>query len=198
MNYGHIAAALDFYKGRGYTYVNDAPWYVCEEAYYATKPNGASDISINFENPTFVGRRLNNRGYLVASGEQSFIQMMLDGQPIKRAICITPCFRAERDNDWHRPHFVKAELINAHDVDMGHLLHMVHDACSFFEGFIRDVRIIEPIDAPGTFDIVEKDTRVELGSYGIREVTITGKKLRWIYGTGCAEPRLSSVLSVCR
>jgi len=31
---------------------------------------------------------------------------------------------------------------------------------------------------------------VELGSYGIREC----KFLKWIYGTGCAEPRLSQVI----
>ncbi len=180
MNYSNIALAVEYYKDRGYVYVQDAPWSVEGPAYYATKPKEATDIRGGPEN-----------NFLVASGEQSFLQMMLDGQPLKRAICVTPCWRIEKYNDWHKPYFMKAELINAHDVDEGHLVHMVHEAAAFFEQFFP-VRVLK---LGKTYDIVEKGTRAELGSYGIRSVKIEGVKYRWIYGTGCAEPRLSTAIA---
>jgi hypothetical protein len=93
----------------------------------------------------------------------------------------------------HRRYFMKAELINAQDVDDGHLIDMVHDACSFFERFVS-VRVIRT--AIG-YDIVEKGTRFELGSYGIRERYPADQgrpALKWIYGTACAEPRLSTTI----
>ena len=188
MNYSNISRAVEFYGSRGYIYLDDAPWDVREAAYYATKPSGAQDVV-----RTVAGRF---DGFPVASGEQSFIQMMLDGQPIKRAICVTPCYRAEpRIDTLHRPYFMKAELINAQDVDEGHLIHMIHDACTFFEQFFP-VRVVQtgPSDlGEPSYDIVEKGTRFELGSYGIRE----HKDLRWIYGTACAEPRLSTAIARC-
>lgn len=195
MNYEHISRAVEFYKDRGYVYLDDAPWYVGKAAYYATKPGGATDLSIMAENSTL----LNHMGFMVASGEQSFIQMMIDGQPIKRAICVTPCFRAEpRFDTLHRPYFMKAELINAQDVDEGHLVHMVHDACTFFEQFfpVRVVKTQRSDLGTPSYDIVEKGSRFELGSYGIRNQYISGlnEPLKWIYGTACAEPRLSTAI----
>lgn len=194
MNYGNIAAALVFYQARGYVYMDDVPWHVGREAYYATKPHGAVDVLLE----AFRGDSPNDlpfdQPYVVASGEQSFIQMLLDGQSIKRAICVTPCFRWEPRVDMlHRRYFMKAELINAQNVDEGHLLHMVHDACSFFEQYVA-VRVVK---TPIGFDIVEKGSRFELGSYGIRERFPKDQgrgMLRWIYGTACAEPRLSTAI----
>jgi hypothetical protein len=195
MNYENIARALQFYGERGYVYMDDAPWIVGQAAYFATKPPSATDVVIDTD-PT--GKSALLGGYPVASGEQSFIQMMLDGQPLKRAICVTPCFRAEPRTDMlHRPYFIKAELINAQDVDEGHLVQMVHDACCFYEQFfpVRVVRTSPAGEVPQSFDIVEKGTRFELGSYGIREVRIDGRLIDWIYGTACAEPRLSTAIA---
>lgn len=207
MDYSNIAKAVEFYTQRGYVYLDDAPWIVGTDAYFATKPSGATDVVIDTD-PT--GKSYHLGGHPVASAEQSFIQMMIDGQPIKRAIAVTPCFRAEpRIDTLHRPYFMKAELINAQDVDEGHLMHMIHDACSFFEQFfpVRVVKTNACDFGQPAFDIVEKGTRFELGSYGIRnkvfpEGTVTGglrlmadANFRWIYGTACAEPRLSTALA---
>lgn len=197
MNYGRIADAVEFYKERGYVYVEDAPWSVGRDAYYATRPDGSTNIHVFEGRPgtvSFPSQGTDNQ-YLVASGEQSFLQMMVDGQELKRAICVTPCWRVERYNDWHRPFFMKAELINAHDVDEGHLVHMIGDAKEFFERYVEAVRIVQVTDL--SYDIVEKDSRRELGPYGIRMVTIDSKIHRWIYGTACAEPRLSTVMERC-
>lgn len=185
MNYENISRAVEFYSARGYVYEPDAPWTVGHDAYYATRPDDSKDVSRS------VGLAFN--GYMVASGEQSFIQMMLDGQPLKRAICVTPCHRAEpRVDTLHRPYFMKAELINAQDVDEGHLVHMIHDACSFFEQFFS-VRVVQINDE--SYDIVEKGTRMELGSYGIRTMMTNDRYYRWVYGTACAEPRLSTAIA---
>jgi len=189
MDYSHIANSVEFYRKRGYVYVQDAPWVVGRDAYYSTKPPEARDFRI--DDGSVYGNGNPIQKYAVASGEQSFVQMLLDGQPLKRALCVTPCYRIEDWNVWHRPWFMKAELINAHDVDDGHLMHMVHEACSFFEQFLPHVRVIRTRVG---YDIVEKDSRMELGSYGIRDVTVRDQNLRWIYGTGCAEPRLSTVM----
>lgn len=190
MNYANIALALEFYQQRGYVYVDDAPWVVDKPAYYMTKPaNAQADVIRHCEE----GSVSESVSYLVASGEQSFIQQMLDGQPLKRAICVTPCFRVDKYDALRRPYFLKAELINAQDVDEGHLIHMVHDACSFFEQFFS-VRVVETDIG---YDIVEKGTRIELGSYGIRWIAHPDGKsndIGWIYGTACAEPRLSTAI----
>ena len=183
MNYDNLSHALTFYTGRGYVYMPDAPWYVSREAYHATKPPGAEDIIVEWgDNP---------HKYMVASGEQSFLQMMMDGRNLKRAVCVTPCYRVEKYNDWNFPYFMKSELINAHDVDQGHLVHMITEAAEFFRQFL-EVRVLSTGDM--TYDIVTKDGRIELGSYGIRSTEINGKDYEWIYGTACAEPRLSKAI----
>lgn len=193
MNYLHIGDAVEFYKQRGYVYIDDVPWTVGRDAYHATRPHpGAIDVHY-FEGRhgaiSFPAHGEHNQ-YLVASGEQSFIQMMLEDRDLKKHICVTPCFRADQYDGWHRPSFMKAELINAQDTDKGHLLDMIHDAATFFERFFA-VRILQKGEG---YDIVEKGTRAELGSYGIRERDIRGKRYRWVYGTACAEPRLSMAL----
>ena len=183
MNYSNLARAVEHYVDRGYVYLDDVPWVIDKPAYDATKPAGAVIVDMT--------AGMNTWGHPVASGEQGFIQMMLNGQPVKRAVCVTPCFRFEPRVDMlHRQYFMKVELINAQDTDRGHLIHMVHDACSFFENYFP-VRVVETSDG---FDVVEKTTRFELGSYGIRDMYVSGRHLRWVYGTGCAEPRLSTAI----
>jgi hypothetical protein len=204
VNYRHIADALDFYEKRGYVYLEDAPWEVFHGPYYATRPPFSKDVRVVVGGPVLDDHEDDHavtlevdsvdERFLVASGEQSFIQMMFDGQPIKRAICVTPCWREEpRPDTLHRRYFMKAELINAQDADEGHLIHMIHDACAFFEQFFS-VRVVE---TDVGYDIVEKGTRYELGSYGIRSTVNpkTGAFHKWIYGTACAEPRLSTAIA---
>ncbi len=176
IDYGLIADAVKFYQGRNYV-LFDVPWVVNKEAYHATKPPEAADLYV-----------FNWDSYLAASGEQSFIEMMLKGRDLKRAICVTPCFRDDKTDDIHRKTFMKVELIKADEVSTAHLFSVMHDAMAFFERYLYDVKIKET--GPQSFDLVCKESRTELGSYGIREF----KNLKWIYGTGLAEPRLSQVL----
>lgn len=189
MRYDVISDGVDFYRKKGYVYLYDAPWIVEGSAYYSTKPPEAPDVSLGKDQ------------FLVASGEQSFIQMMLEERHIKKAFCVTPCFRVEKYGEWKHPYFMKLELINADDPTLSNLVQMIHDAAEFFERY-TNVRVIETTDARSqgpTFDIVDKASRNELGSYGIRKLELEGRpKLQWIYGTGVAEPRFSKTVRATR
>ena len=83
IDYSKIAAGIAFYSKHGFKYV-EAPWVTSQTATDITRPDGA--INYPFES-----------GFLVASGEQSFFQLILDGT-LKpgRYSCVTPCFRDDK------------------------------------------------------------------------------------------------------
>jgi hypothetical protein len=64
---------------------------------------------------------------------------------------------------------------------------MIADAYEFHNKYV-EVDIIET--EPNTYDLVDKELRIELGSYGIRKVD----DLQFVYGTGVALPRLDTVI----
>lgn len=173
VDYALIGAAVDFYTARGYSYV-EVPWLVSAAAFDVTCPPGVRTFD------TYAGR-------LVASGEQSFLQMLADKKlPPGRYQCVTPCFRDEVAYDELRKmYFVKVELIDTASLNHEALL---VDALAFFAQYV-DCR--EEDMGDGTKDIVTVDGGVELGSYGTRSHALTGP---WSYGTGCAEPRLSGAI----
>jgi hypothetical protein len=125
-------------------------------------------------------------GGLVGSGEQGFIQLLLDGVALTKACTISPCFRDEETFDeLHHGYFMKLELINT-DATINNLRSMIKDACMYFEEYMP-VKVVET--AKDTYDIVDQKYEIELGSYGFR--VIDG--YRFIYGTGLALPRLDTV-----
>jgi hypothetical protein len=66
---------------------------------------------------------------------------------------------------------------------------VIKDAIDFFNGY-ENVRLV---DAPLSNAFNNQDIEingVEVGSYGYR----TYEGFNWIYGTGCAEPRLTQAL----
>jgi hypothetical protein len=85
---------------------------------------------------------------------------------------------------------MKVELINTIPGEQrtGGLDYMVKTALGFFDQYIRTA--VKPMDG-GSLDIVADKSGVELGSYGIRTNDKVGS---WIYGTGVAEPRLSTAM----
>lgn len=175
IDYFNIYNAEEFYKSRGYKII-EVPWIVSDKAYSSTKPPGSRDF-------VTLG------GNLVASGEQSFVQLMLENklQPRKYQ-CTTPCFRDEQYDELHLPYFVKVELISYSPEDPeSELQRMIRRAQVFF-----DYAVSEVIETDIGYDIVDYKTKIELGSYGIREF----EGFKWVYGTGCAEPRFSTVLKM--
>lgn len=169
----NIAVAVRFYRRRRYQHV-EVPWVVPPHVTAATIP------------PGIVARRTQD-GDLVGSGEQGLLALAVEGKLAPGLYqTTTPCFRDDPLDDLHGKHFVKVELMHLHpDPDVRRL---IDAARTLFSTWI-EVRVVDVGD--GQQDIVDARTGVELGSYGIREAL----GVRWAYGTGLAEPRMSQVLA---
>jgi seryl-tRNA synthetase len=176
IDYQKIADAVSYYASCGYTEIS-VPWIVNYSAYLATKPSDRQEFYT-------IG------GYLNASGEQSFIDLMEHGVHLKKHMCITPCFRYEETlDDTHYRYFMKVELIDT-NVSTDNLHTMITDATTFFLKYTQ-VHVIQTDTKGEAFDIIDTKHGIELGSYGIRHY----KNFSWIYGTGLALPRLDVVLT---
>jgi len=171
INYRTLSEALDYYERLGYSY-KEVPWVVSRQATAVTLPIDRKATSVDY-------------GDLVGSAEQSFIELLMRGEKIRKACAITPCFRDEGEFDeLHHAYFMKLELINT-NATLENLHQMIQDALGFFAGYIEAVVIKT---GPNMFDIIDKKQGIELGSYGFR--TFDNHTL--IYGTGVALPRLDT------
>jgi hypothetical protein len=180
IDYSKIASAVTYYEAKGYKQI-EVPWIVSLDTMLATRPKGARLFS------TFAGE-------LVASGEQSFIEIRDSLKPGKYQ-CVTPCFRDEPVKDeLHRQYFIKNELIwvlNSYEFSQPHLESVIQDALNFFKQY----GTAEVVDAPIFNAHYNKDIElngIEVGSYGFR----IHEGFHWIYGTGCAEPRLTMAMDL--
>lgn len=193
INYQNLADSNTYYTDKGYTRI-EAPWWVSEDIMNITKPDGHL-----YYIPT-------NQKCLVASGEQSFLYMANKGRlPSGKYQTITPCFRNESIGRLHKKCFIKNELIIT-DIKIDSLSTIIADAFFFFKNKIEQEKLpldllqvtvdgeIMPLDyieiaKPSIIYDITYDG-VEIGSYGYRECEF----LKWVFGTGCAEPRLSRAL----
>lgn len=176
IDYKKVVAATSYYALHGFKEI-EVPWIISYNAYKTTKPSLARDF-------------YTTDGYLNASGEQSFIEMLHNGVKLTKNFCITPCFRNEEVFDeTHYQYFFKVELIDM-DVSEENLTTMIATAKKFFEQYIS-VKVIQTDEVGKTFDIVDEKHGIELGSYGIRDIG----GFSWIYGTGVALPRLDVVIN---
>lgn len=178
-----LAQASQYYEENGFVPI-EVPWTVSPRADEMTKPEDANPISMA------VGSHI-QENRLPGSGEQGFIQMILDGKlPVGMYQTTTPCWRDERRYDeLHRPYFFKLELIVVGSL----VAPLVVQCASHFFMRILDPNCVNVVkgqeDTDDAYDIVYKD--IELGSYGHRLV----ENVPYTYGTGCAEPRLGIALS---
>lgn len=189
MNWNRLLCALEYYQllpqGREFRGI-EVPWIVSRIAQDSTRPPGGVDWNVvpsDDDKPA---------GALVASGEQSFVQMMLDGQlPGNRYVCLTPCWRKEPVyNEFYRPYFMKVELIQLRTP--ARVMDMVDVAYWFFSTQCdpATIEIVETGD--NMFDI--NVNGIEVGSYGQRE----WQGFEWTYGTGLAEPRFTAAVKHVR
>lgn len=177
IDYARLDRSLIYYEKNGFKRI-ESPWTVTKAVSNITKPPGGKDWEI-------VGKDK----VLVASGEQSFLYLYLKGfLPKGRFTTITPCFREEPFDLTHTKYFIKNELIITDKVDKESLIELVHICKKFFEiEFSTEVDIINTTEG---YDL--EVNGIEIGSYGIRNC----EYLKWIYGTGCPEPRFSVVKSI--
>jgi len=186
INYDLLVAASTHYAIHGYKRV-EAPWIVNGRAMCATSPADAKLYSVDNK-------------FLVASGEQSFLQLIEeDLLPHGDYQCVTPCFRDDVLDEFHHRYFLKLELITYYGVKeprLSDLSEMKTVCMAFFRHHVAccEVQTDDEADPPHkthTSDIVSLRGGVrdiELGSYGVRRHPTFGN---WIYGTGVALPRLS-------
>lgn len=173
IDWQRVARAIAHYTAIGYQYV-EAPWIVGEEALAATLPPGRTGLRTQ-------------DGPLVGSAEQSFLQLMLDGQLCAgRYVAASPCFRDDEIDELHQRTFFKVELIWVLAAGQSAVLvdQTVRDATDFFcqiapAGSLAQLKVDAGVD-------IELGG-VEIGSYGCRQY----RGHRWVYGTGLAEPRFS-------
>lgn len=181
IDYNYIAEAENFYSRRGFSKIN-VPWYVPREIINITLPPG---VVIN-------ERNVINDQVLVGSAEQSFLYLTKTQDLKGKFFGTTPCFREDIEDELHHHYFMKTELFQNDDVSEISLAALLGIAQNFFSHYLP-IKTIETNDPNSymSFDIIDEKFGIELGSYGIREHPEVGM---WIYGTGCAEPRLSYVL----
>lgn len=190
IDYQKISTAQDFYQGAGFL-PKQVPWTISKKAWEITSPEGSQAYQVDEK-------------YLVASGEQSFLELVIqDDLPYGNYQCITPCFRDEiAHTELNKPYFLKLELFDyayvGFNVELlsSRMIETAGKCLQFFRRYL-DCNLIEtevedPLVISPTYDIVSAQG-VELGSYGIREHPLIG---RWIYATGCAEPRLSQAMKL--
>lgn len=178
IDYKLIADSIDYYESKGFSRV-ESPWTVTKEVSAITKPEERIDFEL-----------VHNGKVLVASGEQSFLYLYLkDFLPKGKFQTTTPCFRYEAFDFLHTKYFMKNELIITDNVTTDELNKLVDTSFEFFAKYLdrKQLSIVETEDG---FDINFKE--YELGSYGIRECEF----LKWIYGTGLAEPRFSKIVNL--
>jgi phenylalanyl-tRNA synthetase alpha subunit len=212
IDYNILNDSLYYYESNGYKYV-EVPWMIDDKVSDITKPEDRENFYIN------------DNQVLVASGEQSFMQLINDAkiEPGKY-VALTPCFRDEPSVDkLHKQYFMKTELIVLDTMPnlKKEFINVLRLCCEFFKKYTSvviqhnetvtsfdstDFKKIEEFiisressDNPEIediydFDIIDKNSSIELGSYGIRSETINNKIASWIYATACAEPRLSSTI----
>lgn len=186
INYKLLYQSQEYYLKHLGIKIIETPWVVPNNIMDITKP----DVLKNKED--YYSLKSAEKS-LVASGEQSFLYMIINGYLTDgKYQTITPCFRHEQQKDFfHGKYFMKNELIYFGEklVNENGLNEIIHFAKIYFEQFIGSgVKTVSV--GENAFDIVYED--VELGSYGIR--TFNG--ISWIYGTGCAEPRLSRTIQL--
>lgn len=175
LNYQFLAIALEYYKNKSYKYI-DVPWIVPGRIDNITRPEEAQPLEV------IIG------GNLIGSGEQGFITLLDMGQlPKGKYVCVTPCFRDGPLDELHQTTFMKVELfITPKTSELSELLQTARD---LYRIIGIPTKILQTGDE--SFDIVEFNSEIELGSYGHR--SFMGNT--WTYGTGLAEPRTSFVLN---
>jgi hypothetical protein len=174
-----IFHAHEYYQKKYYKPVN-TDWVVEREYTDITKPADIEAVSYGDHD-------------LIGSAEQVFVKMLVNGDIAHgNFMALTPCFRNEPILDaLHRKYFMKLELIKVGDFLWEDLGAMINDSLEFFSQYLPVDKIMTGQDQ---YDIVDAQKGIELGSYGIRY----WNNISWIYGTGIAEPRLSTIIKILK
>lgn len=178
VNWERLARYLAYYKENSFTEVS-VPWYVAPEISRITCPNEKRSMTIQ------------THGVLVGSAEQSFLALDKAGVlGTGKFVAISPCFRNEDiTSRFYQKHFMKVELYDNQTVTVERMEQIMDCAWRVFKSECDPKMDLSRLNTDDGVDIILNG--VEIGSYGIRELD----GLRWVYGTGLAEPRFSAALA---
>jgi hypothetical protein len=180
-----IARSVRHWVQQGWLFV-PLPWVAPARYTDATKPDFVTTPDL-----------ATPHGNLLASGEQAFLMLLEQAQlPAgERYIGWTPCFRDEAVFDArHHFYFMKSELFQRSEPSFAfrQLEVMIERARQWFQQELLDAGVEAVVTretvSADQIDLVVGD--LELGSYGIRQ--FMGHT--YVYGTACAEPRLSEAI----
>lgn len=226
IDYQILNNSLYYYQSQGYKYM-EVPWMVTDKISDVTKPQDRENFCVDVYDESKRSLLLNRGRVLVASGEQSFLQMIDENKlDHGKYVTLTPCFRNEIEDEIHKLYFMKTELM-VYD-EISNLVKIFIDTLSHCVKFFKSYTDVKLLHIPTniessqitsldqvkdfvqkiqndtplsityedfyTFDILDKFTSRELGSYGIRTIIMNNQTKSWLYATGCAEPRLSQTI----
>jgi hypothetical protein len=123
VNWTLIGRAIEFYKMRGYTYI-EVPWAISREDIMATCPTADHIMQIDGED------------CLVGSAEQSLISLdlMEHLENYEKYVACTPCWRKEPVyDDYHHGTFMKVELYMPVATGSGLIGDLLYDAKDFLQ-----------------------------------------------------------------
>lgn len=186
-SFGMFDMAIEHFEEYGYQLI-EVPWKVSKKALKITCP---------------VNQKVNTSGF-VASGEQSFLELILQGVlPNGKYQCLTPCYRPnDKFDKWHFTQFYKLELIEYFGESTSWDVADIFSTMRCVSNFIKNFTEIEPLfvsveDEPRICEtIMPTDimlNEIEYGSYGLRRHDGIGC---WLYATGLALPRFQQILEM--
>jgi hypothetical protein len=183
INYNRIAQAQSFYKGRGYQNV-EAPWLVTPQAVRATLPLGKTMMETV-------------RGVLVNSGEQAFIQLMMNGH-MEAGIFQTTTSCYQDTTDHQSPYYFGVDETSPWSHQIALISYKPDDVRVAYQQMVNDVMacFFEISDAEA-FNAQQNDDGVDLHLNGIIVATFGVRKMNdhvWVYGSGLIEPRFTTAL----
>ena len=145
---------------------------------------------INITCPAKEDLKNDNDLYHVASAEQGFIQLLKDGFPLNgKYFSISSCYRPADKNkgELYLEWFLKLELFDSIPKNYSFLL---LDARKLYSEYLKtnpDLITIQPTSIG--LDLVYN--KIEIGSYGKRNIVINNKHFEFAYGTGFVPFRLN-------
>lgn len=169
IDYSKVNEAINYYNRLGFKYI-PVPWIVSDEAFSITK-----DLR-TFEN---------NNNVNVASGEQSFLQLVLRGKLKEgRYQC---CTAYNTGSEWYMRvelfDFIGYKLLN-----MDKQRERVNNVANISQSLFSEYTDTKKKTKAGYIEI-ECNGEI-IGKYGYREYN----GFSWIYGTGLDEPKFSETL----
>ena len=185
IDYNRIAQAQAFYKGRGYQNI-ETPWMVTAQAVRRTLPLGKTMMETV-------------RGVLVGSGEQGFIQSMMNGE-LEPGLyqTTTPCFQDASEH--HDPFYYGSDDTHpwSQQIELICYNPEASNLTKAYEKVLNDAIAccFEICDADSFNAVPTEDgyairyNEIILGTYGVRNMD----NHTWIYGTGLIEPRFTLAL----